>query len=139
MRVVILLLNNGRGSGEVARQHAKELVRLGHGVWYMHPVVGDGVEGAHNLDVQLHVDVLPVHEYLPAAGRDQRAVSNMDAAEALAYVPDYEATLEEVADDIDVFIGHHAVVSRPAEPIPTPKLERVGPDLLDNDQTAKPR
>ena len=108
MRVVILLLNYGRGSGEVARQQAKELVRLGHGVWYMHPLVGDGVEGAHNVDVQLHVDVLPVHEYLPVAGRDQRAVSSMDAAEALAYVPDYEAAVEEVADDIDVFIGHHA-------------------------------
>ncbi len=93
MRVVILLLNYGRGSGEIARQHAKELVRIGHGVWYMHPFVGDGVEGAHNLDVQLHVDVLPVHEYLPVAGRDQLPVSNMDAAEALAYVPDYEAAL----------------------------------------------
>ena len=94
--------------GEVARQHAKELVRIGHDVWYMHPVVGEGAQGAHNVDVELHTDVLPVHEYLPVAGRDQRAVSNMDAAEALAYVPDYEAALEEVADDIDVFIGHHA-------------------------------
>ncbi len=74
MRVVILLLNYGRGSGVVARQHATELLRIGHEVWYMHPRVGDGVEGAHNVDVPLHVDVLPVHEYLPVAGSDQRAV-----------------------------------------------------------------
>lgn len=111
MRIAILLLNHGRGSGEVARQHARELIRSGHEVWYMHPRVGDGVDGAHNIDVQLHTDVLPVHEYLPAAGPDQSAVSHMEAGEALAYVPHYESALEEVADDVDIFIGHHANLS----------------------------
>ncbi len=108
MRIAILLLNHGRGSGEVARQHAGELIRAGHEVWYMHPRVGSGVAGAHNVDIHLGADVLPVHEYLPAAGKGQRAVSHMEAAEALAYVPHYEAALEEIADDVDVFIGHHA-------------------------------
>ncbi len=108
MRVAILLLNHGRGSGEVARQHAAELIRNGHEVWYMHPGVGEGVAGAHNVDVAISRTVLPVHEYLPVAGSRQKAVSTMDADEALSYVPDYEAALDAVADEIDVFIGHHA-------------------------------
>lgn len=111
MRVAVLLLNHGRGSGEVARQHGGELVRLGHEVWYVHPHVGNGVDGAHNIDVPLHTDVLPVHEFLPAAGDGQRTVATMDAAEALAYVPDYEAALEPVAAEIDIIIGHHANLS----------------------------
>ena len=106
-----MLLNHGRGSGEVARQHVREFIRLGHEVWYVHPGVGRGVAGANNVDITLHSDVLPVHEYLPMAGSDQMAVSHMEAGEALAYVPDYEAALEKIATEVDMFIGHHANLS----------------------------
>ena len=44
MNVAILLLNSGRGSGEVARQHARHLVLKGHRVTFIHPDVGEGVE-----------------------------------------------------------------------------------------------
>ncbi len=40
MRVAILLLNAGRGSGEVARQHAAYLVSQGADVSFLHPHVG---------------------------------------------------------------------------------------------------
>ncbi len=108
MRIAILLMNRGRGSGEVARQHVQELLREGHEVIFMHPGVGDGVVGAHNIDVPLHGDTTPVHEHLPSAGADQQAVSEMEAEEAFAFVADYEAALEEIADGVDIFFGHHA-------------------------------
>ena len=40
---------------------------------------GDDLEarGCRNLDVQLLDEVTPVHEYLPSAGSDQKAVSSM--------------------------------------------------------------
>ncbi len=40
MNIAIVLLNQGRGSGEVARAHAAHLSRRGHKVWYIHPRVG---------------------------------------------------------------------------------------------------
>ena len=108
MNIAILLLNQGRGSGEVARQHARHLIARGHVVHFIHPRVGEGVAGAVNHDVPLHTEVMPVHEYLPAASANQKAVSTMDHDEAAAYLPAYEAALEAVAGKIDFFIGHHA-------------------------------
>lgn len=84
---------------------------MGHEVWFAHPRIGNGVEGATNIDIPLHTDLVPVHEYLPQAGDDQRVVSEMDADEALAYVPDYVSALEEVAGEMDVLVGHHANLS----------------------------
>ena len=49
MRVAILLLNAGRGSGEVARQHARYLVASGWEVDYLHPRMGDGAPGVAQL------------------------------------------------------------------------------------------
>ena len=108
MKIAILLLNAGRGSGEVARQHVRQLVALGHDVVFLHPRIGDGVAGATNLDIELPGPVTPVHEYLPSAGADQKAVSQMTYEDAMTFVPVYERALESVVDDVDVVIGHHA-------------------------------
>ena len=108
MKTAVLLLNRGRGSGEVARQHARRLLLKGHQVYYIHPQNKESVNGAFNIDVQLHSDKTPVHEYLPAAGSNQKPVSRMSYEEAIAYLPDYEKELAPIADDLDIIIGHHA-------------------------------
>jgi glycosyltransferase involved in cell wall biosynthesis len=108
MRIAIILLNQGRGSGEVARQHVKHLISQGHEVYFMHPDIGNGVEGAISIDIKLHSKVKPVHEYLPSAGKEQKQTASMSYEEAIAYLPDYQKPLEEIAHDVDIFIGHHA-------------------------------
>ena len=59
MRIAILLLNSGRGSGEVARAHGRYLVEAGHRVIFMHPKVGAGAPGSSNLDNHTDVVVTP--------------------------------------------------------------------------------
>ncbi len=108
MKIAILLLNKGRGSGEVARQHARYLIGLGHKVYFLHPGVGDGVNGAVNVDVKLHSDVVPVQEYLPSAGNLQKQAARMSYREVMEYLPDYETALEGIIQDVDIVIGHHA-------------------------------
>lgn len=108
MKVAIVLLNQGRGSGVVAKEHGNYLLGQGHTVYYMHPHIGEGIPGADNKDVHLDKDILPVHEYLPAAKDTQKAVSSMTYNEAMAYVPAYEEALEEIIHDTDIVIGHHA-------------------------------
>lgn len=95
----------------MARQHARHLIARGHAVSYMHPRVGEGVPGAENLDIPLHTDVVPVHEYLPSAGDSQKAVSTMSAEQAFAYLPAYAQALDPVAAQADVVVGHHANLS----------------------------
>lgn len=107
MRIAIVLLNEGRGSGEVARQHAAALVRRGHEVAFIHAGNAGLVPGAVNIDVLLDGKPLPTHEYLPAAGTSQRPVSTMSANEAFAYLPHYERALRR-AGFVDLYIGHHA-------------------------------
>jgi len=111
MRIAILLLNSGRGSGEVARAHCRRLVEAGHEIILMHPGVGAGVPGCMNIDIELHGDITPVHEYLPSAGTNQKPVSSMAFDEAMAYAAHYETALESVIDEVDVVIGHHANLS----------------------------
>jgi glycosyltransferase involved in cell wall biosynthesis len=111
MKVAILLLNQGRGSGAVARQHARHLIDRGCGVHFIHPGIGEGVAGAVNHDVTLHTTTIPVHEYLPAARANQKSVAMMSEEEASAYLPAYEQALDAVADDVDIIIGHHANLS----------------------------
>ncbi len=111
MKIAILLLNKGRGSGEVARQHARYLTGMGHKVYFLHPGIGDGVKGAVNIDVKLHTDIMPVHEYLPSAGKRQQQVARMNYDEAMSYVPDYVRALETIIEDVDVIIGHHANIT----------------------------
>ena len=111
MKIAILLLNKGRGSGEVARQHVKYLIKQGHEVYFLYPEIGEGIEGAVNIDVKLHTDIKPVHEYLPSAGAKQKQVARMSFEEMSAYLPDYEKALEQIANKVDIFIGHHANLS----------------------------
>lgn len=108
MKVAILLLNQGRGSGVVAKEHGKYLLEQEHVVYYMHPDVGKGVNGAINKDVHLNSEIIPVHEYLPSAKDTQKAVSSMAYEEAMEYVPAYEDALEEIISEVDLVIGHHA-------------------------------
>ncbi|NND95350.1 MAG: glycosyltransferase family 4 protein [Flavobacteriales bacterium] len=108
MKVAILLLNRGRGSGVVAKEHGKYLLEHGHDVFFLHPYVGEGLEGAHNIDIHLNSPIVPVHEYLPSAHENQKAVSRMGYDEAMSYVPVYESSLEEIIDQVDIVMGHHA-------------------------------
>jgi len=111
MRIAILLLNKGRGSGEVARQHARYLMDLGHKVYFIHPEIGDGVSGVVNVDVKLHSDIMPVHEYLPSSGGKQKQVAGMTFDEMNSYLLDYESALINIIDDVDIIIGHHANIT----------------------------
>lgn len=111
MKIAILLLNKGRGSGEVARQHVKYLIKQGHEVFFLYPEIGEGIEGAVNLDIKLHTDIKPVHEYLPSAGKKQKQVARMTFEEMSTYLPDYEKALGKIAEKVDIFIGHHANLS----------------------------
>jgi len=111
MNIAILLLNKGRGSGEVARQHVKYLIKQGHQVFFLYPEIGDGIAGAVNIDIKLHTEVQPVHEYLPSAGKNQKQVARMTFGEMSEYLPDYEKALDSIADKVDIFIGHHANLS----------------------------
>ena len=111
MKIAILLLNHGRGSGEVARQHASYLLSQGHQVYFVQPQTGSGVSGVNDVEVKLHTEILPVHENLPSAGKNQKAVSTMSYEEAAAYLPAYEHALEKIIQQIDIVVGHHANLS----------------------------
>lgn len=108
MKIAIMLLNRGRGSGVVAKEHANFLLSEGHEVFFMHPKIGEGVKGAVNIEVYLHKDIIPVHEYLPSAKTNQKAVSTMTYDEAMEYIPAYERALEGIISETDIVIGHHA-------------------------------
>jgi len=111
MNVAILLLNAGRGSGEVARQQARYLVGHGHRVHFMHPALKTGVDGAVNTHIELHTTVVPVHEFLPSAGANQKQVARMSHDEVAPYIQDYERALEKLIVDVDIVVGHHANLS----------------------------
>lgn len=111
MNIAILLLNQGRGSGEVAREHVHYLIKQGHKVFFLYPGIGDGIPGAINIDIKLHTHIKPVHEYLPSAGEYQKQVASMTHDEMMAYLADYERTLTAIAPKVDIFIGHHANLS----------------------------
>ncbi len=111
MNIAILLLNKGRGSGEVAREHVRHLLKKGHKVYFLYPGNNNEIEGANNINIKLHSTIIPVHEYLPSAGDKQHQVARMSNAEMMTYLPDYENALRSIADDVDIFIGHHANLS----------------------------
>ncbi len=111
MNIAILLLNKGRGSGEVAREHVRHLLKLGHKVYFLYPGNEDEITGAENINIKLHSHIMPVHEYLPSAGKEQHQVARMSHEEMMRYLPDYEKALRSIASDVDIFIGHHANLS----------------------------
>ncbi len=111
MNIAILLLNQGRGSGEVAREHVKHLIKIGHKVYFLYPGNKGEIKGAINIDIELHSNIMPVHEYLPSAGDSQKQVARMNHEEMMNYLTDYENALEKIVEDVDIFIGHHANLS----------------------------
>ena len=111
MRIAILLLNSGRGSGEVARQQARYLAANGCRVFFMHPGIGEGAPGAINKDIELHTPIVPVHEHLPSAGGNQEQVAVMSYKRAMSYLADYERALDSIIDEVDIVLGHHASIS----------------------------
>ncbi len=111
MNIAILLLNQGRGSGEVAREHVRHLLKKGHKVYFLYPGNNNEIEGAENINIQLHTHIMPVHEYLPSAGDKQKQVARMNHQEMMEYLVDYEKALRNIAKDVDIFIAHHANLS----------------------------
>jgi len=111
MNIAILLLNKGRGSGEVAREHVRHLLKMGHKVYFLYPGNENEIDGANNINIKLHSSIIPVHEYLPSAGDKQHQVARMSHSEMMEYLPDYENSLKSIAGDVDIFIGHHANLS----------------------------
>lgn len=111
MNIAILLLNQGRGSGEVAREHVRHLIKKGHKVYFLYPGNDNEIKGAENINIVLHTHILPVHEYLPSAGKEQLQVARMSHAVMMSYLPDYENALRNIANDVDIFIAHHANLS----------------------------
>lgn len=108
MKVAILMLNQGRGSGGVAKEHAQALLKAGHTVYFLHPRMDAGIDGATNLDISLPGSILPVHEFLPSAQDSQKAVSSMSESEARPYLSAYTKALESIINQVDIVIGHHA-------------------------------
>jgi len=111
MNIAILLLNKGRGSGEVAREHVRHLLKMGHKIYFLYPGNENEISGAENIDIKLHSKIIPVHEYLPSAGNEQHQVARMSHEEMIEYLSDYENALRTIAGDVDIFIGHHANLS----------------------------
>lgn len=111
MNIAILLLNQGRGSGEVAREHVRHLLKKGHKVYFLYPGNHNEIAGAENIDIKLHTNIMPVHEYLPSAGDKQKQVARMGNDEMLSYLKDYEIALKDIVSDVDIFIAHHANLS----------------------------
>jgi glycosyltransferase involved in cell wall biosynthesis len=87
------------------------LLSQGHQIHFIQPQTGSGLEGAIDVEVTLHSEILPVHEYLPSADKKQKAVATMTYEEAVAYLPAYENALETVIREVDVVIGHHANIT----------------------------
>jgi glycosyltransferase involved in cell wall biosynthesis len=111
MNIAVLLLNQGRGSGEVAREHVRHLIKMGNKVYFLYPGNENEIGGAENINIKLHTEVLPVHEYLPSAGDRQKQVARMNHDEMLKYLADYEFALREIINDVDILIAHHANLS----------------------------
>ena len=101
------MLNRGRGSGGVARQHARALTARGHHVTLVY--AGAETGGTFDeVDVRLSQPSLPVHEYLPDVPGDQQPVSEMDAATADRHIADYARALFEATANADLIVCHHA-------------------------------
>ena len=110
MRIAILTLNRGRGSGAVARHEAASLAAAGHHTTLLHAGEMIPVPGVESRSVALHSAVLPVHEYLPATTRRQRAVPTMPIGMARRYIADYVAALDSL-HDVDMILAHHATIT----------------------------
>ncbi|MDH3250198.1 MAG: glycosyltransferase family 4 protein [Acidimicrobiia bacterium] len=113
MRIAVVSLNRGRGSGVVAREQMRALSRRGHRVCSVHAGGAQLVPGVTHLPVAPSSGVLPVHEYLPNPDLPQSPVAWMTEAESCAIVDDFERAIEQLGA-IDLIVAHHANVSTAA-------------------------
>jgi glycosyltransferase involved in cell wall biosynthesis len=109
MKVAVVTLNRGRGSGVVARHQVRALLARGHDAYLVHSGEGSGELPVH--EVPLSLEVLPVHEYLPSEHDRQQPVSAMDAELAGWFIGDFEAALRSLNPVPDLIIGHHANIT----------------------------
>lgn len=107
MRLLVLVLNRGRGSGEYVRQTYKRLVAYGYNITIASTQRVE-VEGCKSLVVPL--ERIPVHEYLPGVP-NQKPVYAMNAAEVQTIIDEFLNSLRPLMSQIDVIHAHHANVT----------------------------
>ena len=108
MNIGIVMLNRGRGSGEVVKQHIDFLLANGNTVYTFFPDNREDSGKNHiHVNIHLHSPTLPVHEYLPRTTA-QKPVYEMSYEEAGKYVKDFEKGIKQFIDKVDIIITHHA-------------------------------
>ncbi len=108
MKILVIVLNRGRGSGEYVRQMCKRLVLQG----FQFTIASTQevlVEGCESVVVPLESSVVPVHEYLP--GAKQKPVYSMEYEEAYKIVQAYLDTLKPRMNEFELIHTHHANVT----------------------------
>ena len=110
--ILIIAQNRGRGSGNVVKQQASYLTAQNHKVIVMYPGNQCSETKAIDIDIRLHTNIIPVHEYL-INEKNQKPVHSMPVKEAFGYITDYENALEEAVKQYlpDLIITHHANIS----------------------------
>jgi glycosyltransferase involved in cell wall biosynthesis len=111
MRVAVVALNKGRGSGQVARHHMRALVGAGHDVTSIHACASAYLPGVDQREVTPADGVLPVHEYLPGHTGPQLATSQMPAAQASRIIDEFEAAVDTIHPATEILVAHHANLS----------------------------
>ncbi|MDH4117209.1 MAG: glycosyltransferase family 4 protein [Acidimicrobiia bacterium] len=111
MRVLVVSLNRGRGSGGVTRQQAMALAAAGHEVTLLHAGTPLPMANIDLREVELSRGVLPVHEYLPRGSESQMPAAEMSAGLAWSIVNDFQVALDDLTERPDVILAHHANLS----------------------------
>ncbi len=107
MRLLVLVLNKGRGSGEYVRQTYKRLVAYGYNITIASTQRVE-VEGCKSIVVPL--ERIPVHEYLPGAP-NQKPVYAMNAVEVQTIIHEFLSNLRPLMSRFDIIHVHHANVT----------------------------
>ena len=113
MNVAILLLNAGRGSGEVARQQARHLVDQGHRVHFMHPALKTEVSGAINAEIEF----VPTEPGAAKADSDEESEDD-EAAEG-------EESSERKSPDVEWNVSFKTKDARPSDEQPQPTEDEL--------------
>lgn len=110
--ILIIAQNKGRGSGIVVRQQASYLTTQNHKIIVMYPDNQHSETELININIGLHTNIIPVHEYLTTE-KNQKPVHSMSEREAFEYIIDYENALEEAVKQHtpNLIIAHHANIS----------------------------
>ncbi|MHA2496308.1 MAG: glycosyltransferase family 4 protein, partial [Candidatus Hodarchaeales archaeon] len=107
MRLLVLVLNKGRGSGEYVRQTYKRLVAYGYDITIASTQQIE-VEGCKSIVVPF--ERIPVHEYLPGAP-NQKPVYAMNAVEVQTIIREFLDNLRPFMSQFDIIHVHHANVT----------------------------